>query len=54
MTKKWTIDMIRIHLSDHEGKEVILDSGDISDYTMNEIIDDVEIYVKDKGGTLDD
>lgn len=52
--KKWSLDMIRIHLTNHVGKEIVLDSSYISDYTLNEIIDDIEEYVNDKGGTLND
>jgi hypothetical protein len=34
-------------------EEVILNSGDLTDYTMTEIIDDVELYVNNSGGTLE-
>jgi hypothetical protein len=49
---KWTLDSIRIYLSDENGKEIILNSGDLTDYTMTEIIDDVENYVDGMGGEL--
>ena len=50
---KWTLDSIRIYLTDENGKEIILNSGDLTDYTMTEIIDDVENYVDGMGGELE-
>jgi hypothetical protein len=42
---KWTIDSVKIYLSDENGKEIVLNSGDLTDYTMTEIMDDVEIML---------
>jgi len=50
---KWTLDSIRIYLTNQNGKEIILNSGDLTDYTMTEIIDDVENYVDGMGGELE-
>ena len=50
---KWTLDSIKIYLSDENGKEIVLNSGDLTDYTMAEIIDDVENYVDGMGGELE-
>jgi hypothetical protein len=49
----WSLDSIKIYLTNDKGKEVILNSGDLTDYTMTEIIDDVELYVNNSGGTLE-
>ena len=49
----WSLDSIKIYLTNDKGEEVILDSGDITEYTMTEIIDDVETYVNNSGGTLE-
>ena len=49
----WSLDSIKIYLTNDKGKEIVLDSGDITEYTMNEIIDDVENYVIGKGGELE-
>jgi hypothetical protein len=49
----WSLDSIKIYLTNDKGEEVILDSGDITEYTMTEIIDDVELYVNNSGGTLE-
>jgi hypothetical protein len=46
---KWTIDSVKIYLSDENGKEIVLNSGDLTDYTMTEIMDDVENYVDGMG-----
>jgi len=50
---KWTLNSIRIYLTNQNGKEIILNSGDLTDYTMTEIIDDVENYVDGMGGELE-
>ena len=50
---KWTLDSVKIYLSDENGKEIVLNSGDLTDYTMTEIIDDVENYVDGMGGELE-
>ena len=53
MTKKtWSLDSIKIYLTNNKGNEVVLNSGDLSDYTMSEIMDDVETYVDNSGGEL--
>jgi hypothetical protein len=39
---KWTLDNVKVYLTNNKGNEVVLNSGDLSDYTMNEIIDDME------------
>ena len=49
----WSLDSIKIYLTNDKGEEVILNSGDLTDYTMTEIIDDVETYVNNSGGTLE-
>jgi len=49
----WSLDSIKIYLTNDKGEEVILNSGDLTDYTMTEIIDDVELYVNNCGGTLE-
>jgi len=49
----WLLDSIKIYLTNDKGEEVILNSGDLTDYTMTEIIDDVELYVNNSGGTLE-
>jgi hypothetical protein len=49
----WSLDSIKIYLTNDKGEEVILNSGDLTDYTMTEIIDDVELYVNNSGGTLE-
>ena len=49
----WSLDSIKIYLTNDKGKEIVLDSGDITEYTMTEIIDDVETYVNNSGGTLE-
>jgi hypothetical protein len=51
--KTWSLDSIKIYLTNDKGDEIILNSGDLNDYTMNEVIDDVEKYVKQKGGELE-
>lgn len=51
--KRWSLDSIRIYLTNDKGEEVTLNSGDLTDYTMTEIIDDVETYVNNSGGTLE-
>ena len=50
---KWTFDSMKIYLSDDTGKEVILNSADLTDYTFTEIVDDIETYVEDRGGELE-
>jgi hypothetical protein len=50
---KWTLDSVKVYLTDNKGNEVVLNSGDLSDYTMNEIIDDMEKYVEGNGGELE-
>ena len=50
---KWTLDSVKVYLTDNKGNEVVLNSGDLSDYTMNEIIDDMENYVEGNGGELE-
>jgi hypothetical protein len=49
----WSLDSIKIYLTNDKGDEVVLNSGDLTDYTMTEIIDDVELYVNNSGGTLE-
>jgi len=49
----WTFDSVKIYLTNPDGNEVILTSNDISDYTMDEIIDDINNYVNEKGGELE-
>lgn len=49
---KWTFDSMKIYLSDDTGKEVILNSADLTDYTFTEIVDDIEQYVEGMGGEL--
>jgi len=49
----WSLDSIKIYLTNDKGKEIVLNSGDLTDYTMTEIIDDVENYVIGKGGELE-
>jgi hypothetical protein len=53
MKKTWTLDSVKVYLTDNKGNEVVLNSGDLSDYTMNEIIDDMEKYVEGNGGELE-
>jgi hypothetical protein len=53
MKKTWTLDSVKVYLTDNKGNEVVLNSGDLSDYTMNEIIDDMEKYVEGSGGELE-
>ena len=31
---RWTLDSVKIYLSDENGKEIVLNSGDLTDYTM--------------------
>ena len=50
---KWTLDSVKIYLSDENGKEILLNSCHLTDYTMTEIIDDVEKYVEGMGGKLE-
>lgn len=50
---KWTLDSVKIYLSDENGKEIVLNSGNLTDYTMTEIIDDMENYVEGIGGILE-
>jgi hypothetical protein len=50
---KWTLDSVKVYLTNNKGNEVVLNSGDLSDYTMNEIIDDMEKYVEGNGGELE-
>lgn len=50
---KWILDSVKIYLIDNKGREVVLNSNDLSDYTMNEIIDDMENYVEGNGGELE-
>jgi hypothetical protein len=54
MKKTWTLDSVKVYLTDNKGNEVVLNSGDLSDYTMNEIIDDMEKYVEGSGGELEE
>ena len=49
---KWTLDSVKVYLTDNKGNEVVLNSGDLSDYTMSEIIDDMQNYVEGSGGEL--
>jgi hypothetical protein len=49
----WSLDSIKIYLTNDKGDEIILNSGDLTDYTMTEIIDDVELYVNNSGGILE-
>jgi hypothetical protein len=51
--KTWSLDSIKIYLTNDKGDEVVLNSGDLTDTAMNEVIDDVEKYVKQKGGELE-
>jgi hypothetical protein len=53
MKKTWTLDSVKVYLTNNKGNEVVLNSGDLSDYTMNEIIDDMEKYVEGNGGELE-
>jgi hypothetical protein len=50
---RWSLDSIKIYLTNDKGDEIILNSGDLTDYTMTEIIDDVELYVNNSGGILE-
>jgi hypothetical protein len=50
--KKWTLDSVKVYLTDNKGNEVVLNSGDLSDYTMSEIMDDMQNYVEGSGGEL--
>ena len=49
----WSLDKVRIYISDQNGNEKILTSNDLSDYSYSEIIDDVENYVRNLGGELE-
>lgn len=49
----WTLDSVKIYLSDENGKEIVLNSENLTDYTMTEIIDDMETYVEGIGGILE-
>lgn len=49
---KWTFDSMKIYLSDDTGKEVILNSADLTDYTVTDIVEDIEQYVEGMGGEL--
>ena len=44
MKKTWTLDSVKVYLTDNKGNEVVLNSGDLSDYTMSEIIDDMQKF----------
>ena len=50
---KWSLDKVRIYISDQNGNEKILTSNDLTDYSYSEIIDDVENYVRNLGGELE-
>ena len=50
--KKWSLDSVKVYLTDNKGNEVVLNSGDLSDYTMSEIMDDMQTYVNGSGGEL--
>jgi hypothetical protein len=49
----WSLDSIKIYLTNDKGDEIILNSGDLTDYTMTEIMEDVELYVNNSGGILE-
>jgi len=54
MSKKpiWTLDTIKITLSNDKGEEKVLNSGDLTDFTCNEIIDDCTTIIENEGGEL--
>jgi hypothetical protein len=35
--KTWSLDSIKIYLTNDKGDEIILNSGDLTDYTISEI-----------------
>jgi hypothetical protein len=41
--KTWSLDSIKIYLTNDKGDEIILNSGDLTDYTISEIMEDVEL-----------
>jgi hypothetical protein len=50
---RWSLDSIKIYLYNDKGDEIILNSGDLTDYTISEIMEDVELYVNNSGGILE-
>jgi hypothetical protein len=49
---RWSLDSIKIYLYNDKGDEIILNSGDLTDYTISEIMEDVELYVNNSGGNI--
>jgi hypothetical protein len=45
---RWSLDSIKIYLYNDKGDEIILNSGDLTDYTISEIMEDVELYVNNE------
>ena len=51
-TNEWQWEKIRITLTDPNGDTVVLNSGDLSDWFMEQCFQELQDYVKEKKGVL--
>ena len=51
-TNEWQWEKIRITLTDPFGATVVLDSGDLSDWFMEQCFQELQDYVEKEGGEL--
>jgi len=50
--KKWVWDSLQLNLTDPNGKTITLTSGEVSDFFMEQCFQEIQEYVKKKGGKL--
>ena len=51
-TNEWQWEKVRITLTDPNGDTVVLNSGDLSDWFMEQCFQELQDYVKEKKGVL--
>ena len=49
---EWQWEKVRITLTDPNGDTVVLNSGDLSDWFMEQCFQELQDYVKEKKGVL--
>ena len=51
-TNEWQWEKVRLTLTDPNGDTVVLNSGDLSDWFMEQCFQELQDYVKEKKGVL--
>ena len=51
-TNEWQWEKVRITLTDPNGDTVVLNSGDLSDWFMEQCFQELQDYVEKEGGEL--